>query len=151
MPGGAFGRGIVENDQRVDGDAGPGIDQKRIDVDRGDAGAGIRHQVGQADKGFDGRRLVQRRLAAIALQLHAGLGLADQLPGLGSAASSGAPASATSLINSISTPPAKSDRQFRDYPPNRTCRGHSKIDANDPACVKTPTSNLRVESLSPLR
>jgi hypothetical protein len=60
MPGGAVGSGIVENDQRVDGDAGLGIDQKRIDVDRGDPAAGIRHQVGQANQGFDGRGLVQR-------------------------------------------------------------------------------------------
>ena len=48
MPGRAFGVSrIVENDQRIDGDAGPGIDQKRIDVDRGDAAAGVRHQVAQ--------------------------------------------------------------------------------------------------------
>jgi hypothetical protein len=24
------------------------------------------------------------------------------------------------------------NRHFRDYPPNRTCLGHAKIDANDP-------------------
>jgi hypothetical protein len=65
MPGGAFGRGIVENDQRIDGDAGLGIDQEWIDVDRGDPGSGIRHQVGQADQGFHGGGLVQRGLAAI--------------------------------------------------------------------------------------
>src|SRR6266849_2659273 len=29
--------------------------------------------------------------------------------------------------------------------------GHGNVDANDPGCVKTPTSNLRVESLSRLR
>jgi hypothetical protein len=36
MPGRTVGGGIVENDQRIDGDAGPGIDQKWIDVDRRD-------------------------------------------------------------------------------------------------------------------
>ena len=83
MPGGRFGRGVVENDQRVDGDAGPGIDQKWIDVDRRDPAAGVCHEVGQADQGLDGGGLVQRRPAAITPQLHAGFGPADQLPGLG--------------------------------------------------------------------
>src|SRR5258706_9012929 len=58
MAGGAFGGGVVENDQAVDGDAGPGIDQKWIDVDRGNAGAGVGHQVGQADECLHGRSLV---------------------------------------------------------------------------------------------
>ena len=43
MPGGVLGCGIVEHDQRIDGDAGFGIDQERIDVDRGDAGADQSH------------------------------------------------------------------------------------------------------------
>ena len=42
MPGRAVGGGVVENDQRIDGDAGPGIDQKWIDVDGSDAAAGVR-------------------------------------------------------------------------------------------------------------
>ena len=65
MPGDAFGRGIVENDQRIDGDARRGIDQEWIDVDRGDPGAGVHHQVGQADQRLDGGGLVQRGFAAI--------------------------------------------------------------------------------------
>src|ERR1700716_915991 len=60
MAGGAFGGGVIENDQAVDGDAGFGVDQEWIDVDRGDAGAGVRHQVGQADQRLDGGSLVPR-------------------------------------------------------------------------------------------
>src|SRR5260370_5121589 len=52
MPGGAFGGRIVENNQGIDGDAGPGVDQKRIDVDRSDAAAGVSHQVAQPDERF---------------------------------------------------------------------------------------------------
>src|SRR5665811_874051 len=40
MPGGTLGCCVVEDDQGIDGDAGPLVDQERIDVDRGDAGAG---------------------------------------------------------------------------------------------------------------
>src|SRR5205085_5302991 len=46
--GGASRGVVVEDDQRVDGDAGLGVDQEWIDVDRGDAVAGIRTQIGQA-------------------------------------------------------------------------------------------------------
>ncbi len=53
MAGGALGRGVVENDQAVDGDAGLGIDQERIDVDRGNAAAGVGHQVRQPDQRLD--------------------------------------------------------------------------------------------------
>src|SRR6266576_3621887 len=41
VPGGALGRGVVENNQTVDGNPGPGIDQKWIDVDRRNPGAGV--------------------------------------------------------------------------------------------------------------
>src|SRR3954454_17235234 len=75
MAGGAFGGGIVEHYQAVDRDARFGIDQKWVDVDRSDARAGIRHQIGYSDERLHGGSLVQRRLAAIALQLHAGFGL----------------------------------------------------------------------------
>src|SRR5450631_3125548 len=65
--GRAFGGLVVQDDQGVDRDAGLGIDQEGIDVNRGDPGARIRHQVGQANQRLHGGRLVQRRLAAIAL------------------------------------------------------------------------------------
>src|SRR5260370_42641208 len=81
MPGGAFGGRIVENDQGIDGDAGPGVDQKRIDVDRSDAAAGVSHQVGQADERFYGGSLEQRGPAAISLLFYPGLGPVDQFPG----------------------------------------------------------------------
>src|SRR5271167_4168469 len=41
---GAIGGVVVEDDKRIDGDAGPGIDQERIDVDRCDAISSVRHQ-----------------------------------------------------------------------------------------------------------
>ena len=65
----------------VDGDAGLGIDQKWIDVDRRDARAGVRHQIGEPDDRLHGGGLVQRRLAPIAFQFHAGLGAIDQILG----------------------------------------------------------------------
>src|ERR1700743_380366 len=68
------GGGVVEHDQAIDRDAGSRIDQERIDVDRGDAVAGIRHQVGEPDQRLYGGRLVQRRFAAIALDFHPRLG-----------------------------------------------------------------------------
>src|SRR6202050_2709306 len=81
MLGGAVGGGVVEHDQAVDGDAGFSIDQKWIDVDRRDARAGVRHQVGEPDDRLHGGALAQRRPAAIAFQFHAGLGAMDQLLG----------------------------------------------------------------------
>src|SRR5437588_4231556 len=72
MGGSAVGSGVVEHDQGIHRDASFGIDQERIDVDRSDARAGVRHKIGKADQRLYSRRLVQRRLAAIALQLHAG-------------------------------------------------------------------------------
>ena len=42
MAGGAFSRFVVENDQGIDGDAGFGVDQERVDVDRGDTAACVR-------------------------------------------------------------------------------------------------------------
>src|ERR1700757_3977259 len=45
MTSGAFGRFVVEDNQGVDGDACLGIEKKRVDVDRGDPAACIRHQV----------------------------------------------------------------------------------------------------------
>jgi len=49
-PAALLAAALLRTISRVDGDAGPGIDQEWIDVDRGDPGAGIRHQVGQADQ-----------------------------------------------------------------------------------------------------
>ena len=46
--------GVVEHDQAVDGDADLAVDQKWIHIDRGDAVAGIRHQIGEADQRFHG-------------------------------------------------------------------------------------------------
>ena len=62
MSGGAFGGGIVEHYQGVDRDARLGIDQKWVDVDRSDAGAGIRHQIGYSNQRLHSGRLMQRRL-----------------------------------------------------------------------------------------
>src|ERR1700685_2788155 len=62
---GVFCSSVIENDQAIDGDAGPSVDQKRIDVDRGNSVAGIQHQIGQADKRFDDRSFMQGRLAAL--------------------------------------------------------------------------------------
>jgi hypothetical protein len=44
---GALRGGVVEHDQRIDRDTRFGVDQERVDVDRGDAGAGVRHQIGE--------------------------------------------------------------------------------------------------------
>src|SRR5277367_76723 len=78
---GAFCSGVVEHDQAVDGDAGPSVDQKWIDVDRGNSVAGIQHQIGQADERIDDGSFMQSGLAAITAKLHAGLGAADQFFG----------------------------------------------------------------------
>src|SRR5206468_3991489 len=82
MPGGTLGGCVVQHDQRIDRNAGPGVDQERIDVDRGDPVAGIRDQVGQADQRLHRGGLMQGRFAAIAAHLDAGLGAADQQPRL---------------------------------------------------------------------
>src|SRR6516165_5191525 len=83
MAGRASGGGIVQNNQGIDRDARIGVDQEWVDVDRGNPKPGIRPQVGEPDERLYGGRLMQRRLAAIALHLDARLGAADQVPGLG--------------------------------------------------------------------
>jgi len=71
------GRGVVEHDQAVDGDADLAVDQERIDVDRGDAASRIRHQVGLARPApSPPKASCSAGFAAITLQLDAGLGLA---------------------------------------------------------------------------
>src|ERR1700676_418551 len=49
MAGGAFGRGVVKDNQTVDGNAGPRIDEKWIDVDGGNSSPGTPHAFEQAN------------------------------------------------------------------------------------------------------
>src|SRR6516165_7392072 len=73
---------VVEHNQRIDRNPSPGIDQERVDIDRGNAGTRVRDQVGEADQRLDGGSFMQRWLAAITPDLDACLGAADQLAGL---------------------------------------------------------------------
>src|ERR1019366_3970979 len=59
MAGGAVGRGTIKDNQAVDGNAGPSIDEKRIDVDGGDPASRVGHHVGQADERLHHGRFVQ--------------------------------------------------------------------------------------------
>jgi hypothetical protein len=137
MPGRAVGGGIVENDQRIDGDAGPGIDQKWIDVDRRDPAAGVCHEVGQADQGLDGGGLVQRRPAAITFQLHAGFGPGDQVPGLGRIQRRAGQRDVLHQLDIDAT--GKTGRPaFPRLPPKPDMPRTFQIDANDPERTLDP-------------
>src|SRR5882724_1848095 len=65
MSRGAFGRGVIEDDQAVDGNPCSGIDEKRIDVDRGDPASRVRHHVGQAAQRLYDGSFMECGLAAV--------------------------------------------------------------------------------------